>query len=42
MNTENPTGQTGWSEETSRIFIDYGRYFVPERDRQMRITAHSF
>lgn len=39
MNTENPTEQTGWSEETSRIFIDYGRYFVPERDRQMQIFA---
>jgi tRNA (cmo5U34)-methyltransferase len=29
----------GWSEETSRIFIDYGRYIVPERDRQMQIIA---
>lgn len=36
MNTENSTDQTGWSEETSRLFIDYGRYFVPERDHQMR------
>ena len=39
MNTENPTDQTGWSEETSRLFIDYGRYFAPERDPQMRIVA---
>ncbi|MCJ7733784.1 MAG: hypothetical protein MUP11_04465, partial [Anaerolineales bacterium] len=39
MNTENPTNQTGWSEETSRIFIDYGNYFVPERDRQMQIMT---
>jgi tRNA (cmo5U34)-methyltransferase len=42
MNTENaekPTDQTGWSEATSRTFIDYGRYFVPERDRQMRTIA---
>jgi tRNA (cmo5U34)-methyltransferase len=39
MNTENPTNQTGWSEETSRTFIDYGRYFVPERERQMRSMA---
>jgi len=39
MNAENLTDQTGWSEETSRLFIDYGRYFVPERDHQMRIIA---
>jgi tRNA (cmo5U34)-methyltransferase len=39
MNTENLTDQTGWSEETSRVFIDYSRYFVPERDHQMRIIA---
>ncbi|MFZ5918098.1 MAG: class I SAM-dependent methyltransferase [Chloroflexota bacterium] len=38
-NAEQPTEQTGWDEETSRIFIDYGRYFVPERDRQMRTIA---
>ena len=28
-----------WSEETSRLFINYGRYIVPERDRQMRLIA---
>jgi len=28
-----------WSEGTSRLFIDNGRYFVPERDHQMRIVA---
>ncbi|GIK57133.1 MAG: class I SAM-dependent methyltransferase [Chloroflexi bacterium] len=28
---EKPT----WSEETSTTFIDYGRYFVPDRARQM-------
>jgi tRNA (cmo5U34)-methyltransferase len=39
MSTENTASQTGWSEETSRIFIDYGRYFVPERDRQMHMIA---
>ncbi len=39
MNKENPAEQTGWSEETSRLFIDYGRYFVPERERQMRMMA---
>ena len=39
MNTENPTSQTGWNEEISRLFIDYGRYFVPQRDHQMHIIA---
>ena len=39
MKTENPNAQTGWSEETSRIFMDYGRYFVPEREHQMRIIV---
>ena len=39
MDTENATDPAGWSEETSRIFIDYGRYFVPGRDRQMQIIA---
>lgn len=39
MNIEDTTGQTGWSEETSRLFIDYGRYFVPERDQQMQMIA---
>jgi len=36
MNTENSADQAGWDEQTSRIFIDYGRYFVPERDRQIQ------
>jgi tRNA (cmo5U34)-methyltransferase len=39
MNTENPAGQVGWSEETSRLFIDYARYFVPERDHQAQMIA---
>ena len=39
MNTGKPTDPAGWDEETSRIFIDYGRYFVPERDHQMQIIA---
>ncbi len=26
----------GWSEENSRDFIDYGRYFVPGREEQIR------
>jgi tRNA (cmo5U34)-methyltransferase len=39
MNAGNPADPNRWSEETSRIFIDYGRYFVPERDDQMRLIA---
>lgn len=39
MTTEYPTDHIGWSEETSRIFIDYGHHLVPEREYQMRIIA---
>src|SRR5262245_32372937 len=39
MNTDNRANQATWSEETSRIFSNYGRYFVPERDRQMRVMT---
>ena len=28
-----------WDEETSATFIDYGRYMVPERERQMAIMV---
>jgi len=28
-----------WDEQVSQDFIDYGRYFVPERERQWRIIA---
>jgi tRNA (cmo5U34)-methyltransferase len=28
-----------WTEDTSRRFLDYGRYFVPERERQMQIVT---
>jgi tRNA (cmo5U34)-methyltransferase len=28
-----------WGEETSKIFIDYGRYFVPERELQFQIIS---
>jgi ubiquinone/menaquinone biosynthesis C-methylase UbiE len=38
MDAENPT-ELGWSEETSRLFINYGRYFVPGREQQMQIMA---
>ncbi len=28
-----------WDEGNSRDFVDYGRYFVPERERQMAVVA---
>ena len=39
MDSEKPDEQNGWSEETSRDFINYGRYIVPERDTQMQIIC---
>ena len=30
-----PPDASGWSEDTSRHFIDYGAYFVPERETQI-------
>jgi tRNA (cmo5U34)-methyltransferase len=30
---------TGWSEENSQTFIDYGRYFVPNREQQIATIA---
>jgi len=32
-------GQPAWDEDSSQLFIDYGKYFVPERDLQMRMMA---
>jgi tRNA (cmo5U34)-methyltransferase len=37
MTSDNP--QNYWNEATSRSFLDYGRYFVPEREGQMRIMV---
>ena len=28
-----------WDEDNSRTFLDYGRYFVPERERQLQIIC---
>lgn len=36
---QNTQNQASWDEETSRQFIDYGRYVVPERERQIRIIV---
>jgi tRNA (cmo5U34)-methyltransferase len=35
----NPQSVTGWDEDNSRQFIDYGRYFVPERERQIALIG---
>lgn len=29
----------GWGEDAARAFIDYGRYFVPEREMQIEIIC---
>jgi len=31
--------QPTWDEETSRLFIDYGKSFVPQRDQQIRMMV---
>ncbi|MDX6694301.1 MAG: tRNA (cmo5U34)-methyltransferase [Blastocatellia bacterium] len=28
-----------WNEESSKLFIDYGRYFVPEREQQIGVIC---
>jgi methylase of polypeptide subunit release factors len=38
-NEQDATYQIGWTEKVSRTFMDYGRYFVPGRDRQMQMIA---
>jgi len=37
MCNDNP--QSKWDEDTSRRFLDYGKYFVPQREKQMRILV---
>lgn len=36
---ENPDNSSQWNESLSQEFIDYGRYFVPERERQIEIIV---
>ncbi|NLA83785.1 MAG: class I SAM-dependent methyltransferase [Clostridiales bacterium] len=38
---KNGTGffQSGWDENDSKNFIDYGLFFVPERERQHKIIC---
>jgi predicted TPR repeat methyltransferase len=37
MNIDNSPNH--WDEETSSRYLDYGRYFVPAREQQMRIMV---
>jgi ubiquinone/menaquinone biosynthesis C-methylase UbiE len=39
MQDQGPSSPGGWDEVNSRRFIDYGRYFVPERERQLDIIV---
>lgn len=39
MTEKNLTEANHWSEETSQVFINYGRYFVPQREVQMQIIS---
>jgi trans-aconitate methyltransferase len=39
MNIGNSDDSEQWSEETSRLFINYGSYFVPEREHQIEIIT---
>jgi SAM-dependent methyltransferase len=35
MNPDTQASSLQWSEENSQTFLDYGRYFVPEREQQI-------
>ena len=39
MSSDDHREETGWSEETSRLFIDYGRFFIPQSEHQMEVVA---
>lgn len=39
MQSQKTASQRGWDERDSRVFIDYGRYFVPERERQVQMMV---
>lgn len=36
MSEDNQTTSSVWNEEVSRQFLDFGRYIVPERERQVQ------
>jgi tRNA (cmo5U34)-methyltransferase len=39
MQADEEARQPAWGEEDSQAFIDYGRYFVPEREEQLAIIC---
>jgi tRNA (cmo5U34)-methyltransferase len=39
MIEKHPSEVNHWSEETSLIFVNYGRYFIPEREYQMQVIS---
>ena len=39
MIEKNPGEANHWSEETSILFVNYGRYFIPEREHQMQVIS---
>jgi len=39
IGTMNDQSEPVWSEQLSRQFLDYGRYFVPDRERQIAIVV---
>ncbi len=39
MDDQNSPDMNGWDEETSRVFVEYGQYFVPHRLMQFKIIA---
>jgi tRNA (cmo5U34)-methyltransferase len=39
MDYQNSPDKNGWNEETSRVFVEYGQYFVPHRLMQFKIIS---
>ena len=39
MNSLTPNIDNAWDQQASQLFIDYGRYFVPERERQLEFIV---
>lgn len=39
MIEKNSSEANHWSEETSLVFVNYGRYFIPEREYQMQVIS---
>lgn len=39
MKSQKTASQKGWNERDSQVFVDYGRYFVPDRERQVQMMV---